>query len=108
MKPKLETYMRSARRDPNRPLVTDRWSNLQAFAADARQMIADMKEIYEDTGHPKALAIIRMLESEMEQKYIDEAFYQSDEINEVIRRPHLFPTAVVSWVKFYRDRENEI
>lgn len=100
--------MLNARRNPNRPLVADRWGDLQSFSADARQMIADMQEIYEDTGHPKALAIIQQIERDMHEKYLAEEFYQSEEINEVLRRPHLFPSAVVSWIKFYRDKENEL
>lgn len=108
MKPKLESYMLNARRNPDRPLLASRWGDLQSFSADARQMIADMQEIYEDTGHPKALAIIQQIERDMHEKYLAEEFYQSEEINEVLRRPHLFPSAVVSWIKFYRDKENEL
>ena len=103
----VPNYLRYRGRDKNRPLLPERRENTERFQRLNRVTIKFAREIYQDTGHTKALELIEIYEQAVENEWTQEELFRRQEILEMLDAPDCFPPLVVEWILCYRDKENE-
>lgn len=90
-----------------RPPMTERYHNYLFELAELREIVEETRALYEETGSERALNLLRRFEWMLQDRKSIEEIYQAEELAEFRQNPGQYAHSVITWYKYYRDKEME-